>query len=136
MADFEVFSRALISLKRDPTVTIQKNGIISLNKTAHGALGAPSSVELLFDTHERTIGLRGVAAGADTAYSVRSATGTDAGPFVISAMAFLRFYDLQLAVSRRWSAYLDGEVLCIDVDDTSEIVTSNRAKKRPSAPHA
>jgi hypothetical protein len=129
VSHFEVFTKALVPLKRDPTITIQKNGAISLNKAAQVALGAPDAVELLYDPTTRTVGLRGVDVDADHAYAVRSSRGNGLSPFVISAMAFLHFYDIDVAVSRRWSAYLYDGVLCIDLDDESVPVTSNRARK-------
>lgn len=129
MSHFEVFTKALVPLKRDPTITIQKNGAISLNKAAQVALGSPEAVELLYDQNTRTVGLRGVDADADHAYAVRSSRGNGLSPFVISAMAFLHFYDIDVTVSRRWSAYLYDDVLCIDLDDESVRVTSNRARK-------
>jgi hypothetical protein len=127
---FEVFTKALMPLKSEPTLTVQKNGAISLNKAAHVALGSPAAVELLYDQKTRTIGLRAVGSDADHAYAVRSSRGNGLSPFVISAMAFLHFYDIDVAVSRRWSAYLYDGVLCIDLDDASTEVTSNRARKR------
>jgi hypothetical protein len=129
VSHFEVFTKALVPLKREPTVTIQKNGAISLNKAAQVALGCPGAVELLYDESARTVGLRRVGADADHAYALRSSRGNGLSPFVISAMAFLHFYDIDVAVSRRWSAYLYDDVLCIDLDGESVPVTSNRARK-------
>lgn len=129
MAEFEVFSKALVPLKRKPTLTIQKNGVISLNKAAFVTLGAPDAVELLFDQASRTVGVRGVDATAAHAYAVRSVAGPGAAPFVISAMAFLRFYGIQASVSRRWCTYLSDGILCVDIDAESVVVTSNRAKR-------
>ncbi|MDQ2749178.1 MAG: hypothetical protein ABI775_00480 [Pseudonocardiales bacterium] len=133
MTDFETFRKALVPLKRDPTITVQKRGTMSLNKAAQVMLGAPPAVELLYDVTARTVGLRGVSARADHGYSLRSSTRTDAGPFVISAMAFLHFYDIYPIETLRWVAYLAGDVLCINLDDPATPVTSNRAIKRALA---
>lgn len=130
MTDFETFSKALVPLKRDPTITVQKRGTMSLNKAAQMVLGAPAAVELLYDANARTVGLRAVSARADHGYSLRSSTRTDAGPFVISAMAFLHFYDIYPNETLRWIAYLAGDVLCINLNDPATPVTSNRAIKR------
>ncbi len=129
MAEFETFRRSLVPLKRDPTITVQKRGTLSVNKAAQMLLGAPAAVELLYDETARTVGLRAVSANADHGYSLRSSTGHDAGPFVISAMAFLHFYDIYPDETLRWVAYLDGEVLCINLNDQAVPVTSNRAGK-------
>lgn len=127
--EFEVFSKSLIPLKREPTVTIQKSGVISMNKAALTALGSPPAVQLLFDNRSHTIGLRAThSTDDDDAYPIRSTNGPNNGPFVISAMAFLRFYGVCQDLSRRWTAYLDGDILCVDLDDAATVVTSNRAR--------
>ncbi|PZS30726.1 MAG: hypothetical protein DLM58_13160 [Pseudonocardiales bacterium] len=132
MADFETFRKPLVALKREPTITIQKRGTMSLNKAAQVALGSPAAVELLFDAARRIVGLRRVDPRADHAYPVRSSTGMENGPFVVSAMAFLHFYDIQQPESLRWSAYVCDGVLCVDLDAEAVAVTSNRATPRQS----
>lgn len=129
MKDFETFRKTLVPLKRDPTVTVQKRGTMSLNKASQVLLGSPAAVELLYERTTRTVGLRPVNARAEHAYGLRSSTRSDAGPFVISAMAFLRFYDIYPDETMRWVAYLADGVLCIDLDDVATPVTSNRAAK-------
>ena len=61
---------------------------------------------------------------------IRSSTPAGSGPYVITAMAFLRFYDLTHDTSRRWPAHLTGGVLCIDLTTPGTPVTSNRAHTR------
>lgn len=129
MTDFETFRKTMVALKREPTVTVQKRGTMSLNKAAQVMLGAPAAVELLYDATARTVGLRPVSARADHGYCLRSSTGNDTGPFVISAMAFLHFYDIYPDETLRWAAYLADDVLCINLDDPAVPVTSNRAIK-------
>ncbi|MFN2518031.1 MAG: hypothetical protein ABR604_03150 [Jatrophihabitantaceae bacterium] len=129
MTDFETFRKTMVALKREPTVTVQKRGTMSLNKAAQVMLGAPAAVELLYDATARTVGLRPVSARADHGYCLRSSTGHDTGPFVISAMAFLHFYDIYPDETLRWTAYLADGVLCINLDDPAVPVTSNRAIK-------
>lgn len=133
VADFETFRKPLTALKRQPTITIQKRGTMSLNRSAQVALGSPAAVELLFDAARRTVGLRPTDPRAAHAYPLRSSTGHDNGPYVVSAMAFLHFYDIQPPESLRWSAYVHDGVLCIDLDAPSVPVTSNRAAARHSA---
>jgi hypothetical protein len=128
MAQFDRFSRDLVALKRDPLVTIQKRGTISLNRSAYVLVGSPSAVELLYDTQNQIVGLRQSDPRGRDAKQVRSPTGKDLGPFVISAMAYIRFYDIRIDGSRRWSAYLDDGVLCIDLRAPGLAVSSNRAK--------
>jgi hypothetical protein len=128
--EFETFRKALVPLKREPTITVQKRGTMSLNKAAQVMLGMPAAVELLYDPNARTVGVRAVSPRADHGYSLRSSTGADTGPFVISAMAFLHFYDIYPDETLRWVAYLADDVLCINLDDPATPVTSNRAIKQ------
>ncbi|MGI8667346.1 MAG: hypothetical protein ACR2N4_15200 [Jatrophihabitans sp.] len=129
MPDFEVFTKRLVPLKKTPLLTIQKRGTISLNRSAFVALGEPDAVELLYDRDERVVGLRPVEAAMEHAYPVRSATAKGSGPYVISAIAFTKFYEINTDQSLRWQAHLVGDVLCIDLDSTATPVTSNRAQR-------
>lgn len=116
MPPFEVFSRRLVPLKKSPMVTIAKRGTISFNKSAFAALGAPAAVELLYDRDERIVGLRPAPPEAGDAYPVRLASGKENGPYVISAIAFTKFYDILGGQSVRWPAQLIEGVLCVDLD--------------------
>lgn len=129
MPQFETFTRSLVPLKREPHVTIQRRGTMSLNKSAHVALGSPAAVELLYDAGERIVGLRAVDPRADHAYMVRPTNAAN-GPFAISAMAFTKFYGIVTDRSLRWPAYLDDGVLCIDLNQQATPVTSNRARRQ------
>lgn len=135
MSHFETFSRSMVPLKREPHVTIQRRGTMSLNKSAHVALGSPDAVELLYDSTDRIVGLRPADPRADHAYPVRASTNAGSGPFVISAIAFTKFYDIDTSQSLRWPAYMDSDVLCINLDDTPTPVTSNRARTPQGIAH-
>jgi len=127
MPEFESFSKNLVALQRDPKVTLTRRGTLSLNKSAHAVLGSPDAVELLYDLPQRIVGLRPIDARADNAYFVRPMAGAG-GPFVISVMAFTKFYDIDTTQSLRWCAHLDEGILCIDLNDAATPVTSNRAR--------
>lgn len=128
MTGFETFTRRLIPMAKEPRITIQKRGAISLNISAYAALGSPGAVELLFDREKRIVGLRAVAPTCPHAYPVRSASGNGSGPFVVSALAFIRYFGLVSDTSLRWDAYLDSDVLCADLGTPGVTVTSNRAR--------
>ena len=115
MPDFETFSRRMLSLQAQPFVTVQRRGSMSLNQSALQALGQPEAVELLYDRSASIIGLHGVDPRAETAYQVRQASRSASGPWVISAMAFTKFYGIDTSATRRWPAYLEGDVLCVDL---------------------
>ncbi|MFX8766474.1 hypothetical protein ABTM49_19830, partial [Acinetobacter baumannii] len=88
-------------------------GTISLNKSAFSVIGEPEAVELMYDRDERIVGLRPVDASAEHAYPVRSATARGGGPYVISAIAFTKFYDISTERSLRWQAHVVDGTLCI-----------------------
>ena len=124
MAHFETFRRSLLPLKTDPQVTIQRRGMFSLNRSAFLALGSPGAVELLYDKDDRIVGLRPVEASARHAYHVRQSTRSSSGPFVVSAMAFTKFYDINTSLTQRWVAYMDDGVLCVNLSADPAAVIS------------
>jgi hypothetical protein len=128
MPNFETFSRSLLQLKAEPQITILRRGTMSLNRSAYAALGSPGAVELLFDARERIVGLRPIDPRAKNAYIVRQPAGGGKGPFVITAMAFTKFYNIDTTQSLRRNAFLDEGVLCMSMDEVGTPVTSNRAR--------
>jgi hypothetical protein len=127
---FEKFQRQRLRTTREPTVTIQKRGALSLNAAAFEALGSPEFVELLYDRDERLIGFRKLAEDASHAYVVRPA-GTHGTNHVISGKAFLRYYDISRDVARRWIAEEQDDILVVDLKQPGTKVTgpSSRPNK-------
>lgn len=119
----------MLSLKADPMLTFQRRGAISLNRSAFASLDSPDAVELLFDREHHIVGLRPIDPRADNAYHVRRSSRSASGPWVISAMAFTKFYDIDTSVSLRRPAYLDDGVLCVDLSKDGIPVVSNRSAK-------
>ncbi len=115
MPNFESFSRRLLPLRSEPHVTIQRRGSMSLNQSAHAAIGSPDSVELLYDRQLAIIGLRAIDAGAENAYVVRRSSRSAGGPWVVSAMAFTKFYGIDTSTTLRWAAYVENGVLCVNL---------------------
>ncbi len=128
MPKFETFKRGLLQIPAEPQVTILRRGILSLNKPAHSALGSPDAVELLYDPCERVVGLRPVDPREENSYIVRRPRSGGRGPFVITAMAFTKLYDIDTTQSLRRDAFLDNGVLCVCLNDAATPVTSNRAR--------
>ncbi|MGI8667345.1 MAG: hypothetical protein ACR2N4_15195 [Jatrophihabitans sp.] len=126
MPNFEVFTQRASPLAGVALVTIQKRGTLSLNRSAFAALCEPEAVELLFDRTARVIGLRHTQPEAAHAHLVRKPAGRG-GPFVISAIAFIRFYAIDIDRSLRWQARLEHGVLCVELSSAATPVTSNRA---------
>ncbi len=133
MANFQTFSRNLLQLKAEPQITVLRRGILSLNTSAHAALGSPEAVELLYDPCERMVGLRPVDPRADNAYVVRRTASGGRGPFVITVMAFTKLYEIDTSQSLRRDAFFEDGVLCMRLDDPATPVTSNRARRANEA---
>ena len=133
MPHFETFNRNLPRTKEVPKVTILRSGMLSLNKSAYLALGSPVAVELMYDAEEQIVGLHPVAPSVDSAYIVRRPAHGSSGPFLITALAFTKFYEIDTSESLRWDASIIRGVLCIRLVDEATAVTSNRAgTKRPA----
>lgn len=127
---FEVFRKTSAPLGKVPSVTIQKRGLISMNRAAHALIDETEHVELLFDAERQVIGLRPTDASNPDAYPVRSQnTGRDSGPVLVAGGMFTRFYKIDTEVSRRWtSPGTEDGVLVIPLDDPgARVVTGNRA---------
>lgn len=134
MSNFVTFNRGLLQLKANPQITILRRGILSLNQPAHSALGSPDAVELLYDPCERVVGLRPVDPRAENSYIVRRPRSGGRGPFVITAMAFTKLYEIDTTQSLRRDAFLDNDILCVCLNDAATPVTSNRARHTNNVP--
>ncbi len=132
--NFETFTRRMIPLSKDPFVTIQRRGTISMSASAHQLLGSPKSIELLYDATERIVGFRGVDEASEHSYPVRSVSNRTEGPFVFSGTAFAKHYGIDTSQSRRRKAQLVDGVLCIDLKDPGTVVTGNRGPSRRRDP--
>ncbi|MEU7937830.1 hypothetical protein [Microbispora bryophytorum] len=132
MPNFETFTKRMVPLVKQPFITIQKRGTMSLNAAAYTALGEPEAVELLYDPAERIMGFRAVAKESEHAYPLRAQAGKSIGPYIVSGTAFTKYYGIDTTVSRRWVGYLDEGVLCVDLKQSGTEVTSNRSGSRAS----
>lgn len=130
---FEVFDKRNAPLAKSPSVTIQKRGIFSINKTAHKLIDEAETVELLFDKENQVIGLRPTKMSPH-AYAIRPQSARETGQAILSATAFTQYYDIDTSVSRRWEPYVEDGVLCINLKGASSVVRGNRSKKDPSEP--
>ncbi|MBV9193763.1 MAG: hypothetical protein JO168_06415 [Solirubrobacterales bacterium] len=111
---FETFTRQRRS-GRQPFVTIQKKGVISLNKASFDALQGPEFVELLYDADARLVGLRKADSSVEHAYQVRAPVENHA-TWLISGSAFVSYYEIDTSTSVRRPARLDGELLIVDLN--------------------
>lgn len=125
MSGFEVFTKKMAPLGKTPGVTIQKRGIITINRSAHALLGKPRAVELLFDRERKRIGLRPVDESAQHGNLLRPQGSGDTGPMVVAGTAFTKYYNIDTAVSRRWVPQLEDGVMVLELDQ-GVVITSNR----------
>ena len=130
MPDFEVFDKSVLHRGYEPSVTILKRRLLSLNRAAYDALEQPCAVELLFDRKKHVIGLRAVPFSVPHACFVRSSGRSANGPYLVSAMAFLSHYEVDTSTSRRWPAWVESDVLCVNLEDESQLVVSVCAARR------
>lgn len=57
--------------RTEPRVTLDRRGVIYLNRVAFEALGGPGAVEMLFNHNARILGLRAVDPQRKNAFAVR-----------------------------------------------------------------
>src|SRR5665811_946221 len=114
---FKVFEKGSAPVATVPSVTIQKRGLISLNRAAFDLIGAPGAMELLWDEERRVIGLRAAPIDKPNAYPARPQTSkTGRGPVMIAGSLFTRFIGVDTSDAHRWVPTLEGEILCIDLN--------------------
>lgn len=126
---FELFDKRLVPVSKAPSITIQKRGILSINKVAHDMIGAADTVELLYDREERIIAIRPTDGQSPHAYSIRPQSQRGTGQAILSATAFTQYYEIDTTVSRRWVPYESEGMLCIDLKGQSAEIRGNRSKK-------
>jgi hypothetical protein len=112
---FETFTRQR-RVGRQPYVTIQKKGVISLNRAAFEALESPDTVELLYDPDARLVALRKVDSSVEHAYQVRAPVPNHA-TWLVSGSAFTAYYEIDTSNSVRRAARMDGDLLVVDLND-------------------
>lgn len=126
---FEVFQKSSAPVSKVPTVTVQKRGMLSLNRAAHALIGAPEFVELLWDDDRKVIGLRPAAPDNPNAYPARpQSAATGKGPIMVAGTVFTRHYEIPTVESRRWVVSEEDGILCIDLTRESQVATSNRSR--------
>jgi len=124
---FEVFDKRLTPLTKAPSLTLQRKGIISINRAAMALISSPSAVELMWDKERQVIGLRAADDSVSHAYDVRpQSPKKETGPVIIAGTAFCSYYKIDTSTSRRFTPVVEDGVLCVNLADGVEIV-GNRA---------
>ncbi|HXW35996.1 MAG TPA: hypothetical protein VEJ87_15585 [Acidimicrobiales bacterium] len=130
MPKFEVFTRRRGTIQKSPTMTLQIRGGMGFNQAAYEALGKPEAVELLYAKKERIIGVRATEPGQPHAYPVRAPDQKRDSGFLVGGRSFTNYYDIDTSVARRYPAYMEGGILCVDLNGPSAEVTGPRAGSR------
>lgn len=131
MPQFEVFKKRSKPLNGQSYVTVQRRGTMSMNTAAYNALGSPAAIELLYDAAERIIGMRPAEQSSEYAYPMRGVRGS----YVLSGIAFANYYGIDTSVSRRYPAYVEDGVLCVDLKgESTELVGRRTTQKEIPTP--
>ncbi|WP_392424245.1 hypothetical protein [Barrientosiimonas humi] len=124
---FEVFKKSSAPVPSVPSVTIQKRGLMSLNRAAYSMLESPEAIELLWDSDRRIIGMRAAKLESPDAYPARpQSSSSERGPILIAGSLFTRYIGLDTSNAKRWVPSLEGDILTIDLSVDGQPVSSNR----------
>jgi hypothetical protein len=129
---FEVFDKRMPPLANAPSVTIQKRGVISLNKAAYDLIGNADTVELLFDRDRQVMAVRATDDSSPHAYAVRNGSKRGPGQAIVSATAFTAHYGIDTTATRRWKPFVEDGMLCVDLTEEGTVITGNPTK--PTTP--
>jgi hypothetical protein len=89
----------------EPTVSVTKNGTFGVNQACQKQhLPKAEAVQLLFDAKSRRIGIRPVPVDTEHSYKLRAVKG---GGFQITAISFLRHYELEHPKTKQYPATWD-----------------------------
>ena len=126
---WETYDKRNAPMSKQPQVTIQSRGTISMNLSAYMALGSPQSVELLFDRERKVIGFRPAKGDNHTAYPLRK-VGPVGNTYIVAATSFLKYYGVPLGVPSRYEAELSQGVLVVDLNSAPQFAPSNRSRRQ------
>jgi len=135
---FQVYEKGSAPQPTTPSVTIQRRGLISINRAAFEQLNKPEGVELLWDSDRRVIGLRPAALTNQNAYPVRPqvATNVEKGPWLIAGSLFTQFIGLDTTEAYRWTPSLEDDLLVIDISKPGSKASNNRRRAAPKTTDA
>lgn len=113
-----------------PTMTVQKTGVGTLNQAAVEALNWPDTIELGYDLEARVIAIRAADSDSLNAINVRRQGNSSTREFGIRS--FLRFFGIEHEGSRRYQARPagDGGMLLVDLKEGGLDVSLTRRKSR------
>lgn len=122
---FEVFDKKSATAVKTPMVTVQKGGMLSLNRAAVEAFGSPEAVELLYDKENRLMAFRPVSSTNPRAFFVRP-QGKNSATFTVAGRAFTQHYGIDTSTALRYAASVENDMLIVDLKSESVDVTGPR----------
>jgi hypothetical protein len=126
--DFEVFEPRRVFRKKEPRVSITRNGIFSINVSGIEEINNPTAVELLYSASERIIGIRPVDPSSPRAMKLARQGGGNT--YNISGRSFLNYYDIPYETAKRYPARVSGNMLLVDLKEGGVEVSPSRMKSR------
>jgi len=105
---FEVFSKRSAGKVKQPTITVQKRGTLSVNASAAAFLAGGEipekelPVELLFDRELSILGIRRAQTEHVSVYMLRKQSKSDS--FLLAGKAFTAYYGIPVGEARRYVA--------------------------------
>ena len=126
---FEVFSKRAAGKIKQPTLTIQKRGTLSLNAAAAAFLAGGEvpdeelPLELLYDRERKIVGVRKAEAQHPSVYMLRKQAKSDS--FLLAGKAFTAYYKIPTGEARRYVAKDFGDGI-LGVELEGEFVDASR----------
>lgn len=128
-ANIKWYDRQRPAPNDQPTLTIQKTGIGTINNAAAEFLNRPDTIDLGYDPEARVIAIRAATPDSPNAIRVRQQGNSSTREFGIRS--FLRFFGIEHEGSRRYQASpaRDGDMLLVDLKEAGVDVSLKRRKK-------
>lgn len=127
---FTVYEKGSAPVPTTPSVTIQRRGMLSINRAAFEGLGKPEGVELLWDAERKAIAMRPAPLTNQNAYPVRpqGQNNAERGPWLVAGTLFTQFIGLDTSEAFRWTPTFEDGMLIIDVSKPGSRATNPRRK--------
>ena len=119
---YERFTGSHAPSNKVPSVTIQKRGILSLNRAAYDLLKRPQAVHLYFSANEHAIGITPSDPKAPDAILLRKQKSS--ASYIIAGMSFTKWYGIDSSIARRYEATAEEGELYVDLKQQAQVVTS------------
>lgn len=125
---FELFSRRVAALTKEPIATVQKSGTIGLNAAAHEMIDQAMMVEFLFNRQRNVLALRPVD---DSPHGYKLRKPSETGYTSVFAAALFDAYEIDVSESRRFVPFIENGMLCIDL--AGSYTPAGRSSQSPDA---